>query len=357
MKNLKILFLTFALLLPVLCLYATGSQQKKCVVKIIVSDENEKIIKVDSGTVFDDQFFQQNGPFNPPASGLVLNGWDFVKGNSPKVVCNTKDTTIIKAIWMSQEEAIRIQDSITWERSFKSYTTELVSDSISVALSEQDQKSDFWLYVMLGIAILLSITSIVLSLLLSKKYQKQLKDDAFREAVVKIVMESTRLKNWREEGKVAVKSTVTSCSSYDSEIRDLRTRVAELEDKLRNSARENTNTVIASSSSSSQGKTKVTTSSEQYLYADSIMNDQFHRVTESPSEDSIFELKLKGGSKATVTIYKPAYNKVRANPSYLEGCDKQIMGNTTVTIDREGEAEKDENGKWRLKSRPKVILK
>ena len=346
MKNLKILFLTFALLLPVLCSYADGNIPK-CNVMIIVSDEETKIVKVDSGTVC--EMYLSNLE-RPTAAGKVFIRWDVAGVNSDHVIF--KDTTIIKAIWMSQEEANRIQDSITWERSFKSYTTKLVSDSIGAALSEQDQKGEFWLYVMLGLALLLSIISIVL---LPKKYQIQ--DDNFREAVVKIVMESTRLKNWREEGKVAEKSTVIPSTSYDSDIRDLRKRVAELEDKLRNSTRENSNTVIASSSSSSQGKTKVTTSSEQYLYADSIVNDIFHKVKESPSEDSVFELKLKGGSKASVTIYKPAYGKVLANASFLEGCDKQVMGYTSVHIDREGTAEKDDNGKWKVVTPLKVVLK
>ena len=46
-----------------------------------------------------------------------------------------------------------------------------------------------------------------------------------------------------------------------------------------------------------------------------------------------------------------------ANASYLEGCEKQIIGNSSVEIVREGEAERAFNGKWKVVSPLKVEIR
>lgn len=376
MKNLKILFLAVALLFPCVSMFAqdnpaagatslgvgaastTGASQRgtrpknppKYTVNIIISDTEELSVEVDSAVVtFNDEFLQSKLPkeFNTHSDGKVLI-WkiDGVKSGE-KIV---QDVSAV-AVWVPESEWILMQDTAMWKRSFQSFVIDLLSDSNSAELTEQDKKGDLWLYVILGLAILLSIVSILLSILLPIIYQKRLQDK-----VVDIVRGSDRLKNWRDDGKVDAKTTVVSNTSYDGDIRELRNRVSDLEDKLRNATKENTNTVVTSISSS-QGKTAVSGSSAKHLYADSIVNGKFNKVKETPGDDSIFELNLKGDSKANVTIYKQAYNKVLANPSYLEGCEKQMPGNTSVHIDREGTAEKDDNGKWKLVNPLKVVLK
>jgi len=92
------------------------------------------------------------------------------------------------------------------------------------------------------------------------------------------------------------------------------------------------------------------------LYADAIIDGKFNRVTEQPDNNSIFELKLErvGDTKAEVIIYPDAYRRVIANPSFLEGCKKHILGNTTVTILQKGVATIDNNGKWKVESAPEV---
>jgi len=110
------------------------------------------------------------------------------------------------------------------------------------------------------------------------------------------------------------------------------------------------------------GDTEETSITElpQSLYADNIINGQFHRVKEQPDEDTIFELILSkaGDVQAKVIVYEPAHKRVIANPAFLEGCEKQILNNaTSVTMQREGIAQKDVDiGKWMITTTPEVII-
>jgi uncharacterized repeat protein (TIGR02543 family) len=94
------------------------------------------------------------------------------------------------------------------------------------------------------------------------------------------------------------------------------------------------------------------------LYADSIIDGKFNCVRETPNEDTIFELKLNsaGDTRANVVVYKPAYRRVIARSSFLDGCEKQILGNTNVIMQDEGVATKDGNGNWTISTKPKVKI-
>jgi hypothetical protein len=96
----------------------------------------------------------------------------------------------------------------------------------------------------------------------------------------------------------------------------------------------------------------------QSLYADFIIDGKFSKVTEQPANNSIFELKLAkaGDTQANVVIYSAAYERVIANPSFLEGCEKQITGNTNVAMQREGIAQKDGSGKWIITTIPEILI-
>ena len=96
---------------------------------------------------------------------------------------------------------------------------------------------------------------------------------------------------------------------------------------------------------------------QKLLYADSIIDGEFSHVKERENDDTVFVLTLKSESAASVSIFRQAYGKVIANPSYLEGCEKQIIGNSSVVIVREGEAEKGFNGKWKVVSPLKVEIR
>jgi len=99
----------------------------------------------------------------------------------------------------------------------------------------------------------------------------------------------------------------------------------------------------------------------QTLYADAIIGGRFNRVKEQPdANESNFELRLARASDTTakVAVYPDAYRRILANPSFLEGCEKQIMSNspTSVATTREGVAQKDGDGKWRITTTPEVRI-
>lgn len=182
-----------------------------------------------------------------------------------------------------------------------------------------------------------------------------------RGEIVSVVTDIGRIKERLNKG-VEKPSTNLASKSYDSEIRnlqnanrDLMNRLAALEDLLkekeRNATSENEPSTI------SQQPTSRPVEAQKQLYADSIIDGVFSHVKEQENEDTVFVLKLKGETDASITLYRGAINKVLANASYLEGCDKQIIGNNFVEIVREGEAEKGFNGKWKVVSPLKVEIR
>ena len=97
-------------------------------------------------------------------------------------------------------------------------------------------------------------------------------------------------------------------------------------------------------------------------YADSIMpNGNLANVSEQPGEDCTFVLTLKNGpsdTQATVTVYEGAYERISANPAFLEGCDYTKSRNAArpVTVDREGSAQL-RGGVWTIVSKPVVTIR
>lgn len=92
-------------------------------------------------------------------------------------------------------------------------------------------------------------------------------------------------------------------------------------------------------------------------YADAIINGYFNRITETPNEDTIFELYLRNEQTATFTAYGEAYRRIIANHSFLEGCDKQVLNNArNVKIEGEGSTQRQIDGKWKIIKKLSVII-
>lgn len=351
MKNLKILCLIVVLSLTSLSLHAKGGRANpKCVVKFTVA-EDVSIIKVDSGRYDIDYLVQTYAP-SLASDEMVVARWDIRGKIDPdyRTVIDTKDTTFFNAVLMTRKEWQKREDSLTWVR-IQPYAEHCLKSQDSENL-EDGEGGQWGQWLMCCIALILSICSLLLSILWHRKGREQLPED-----VIEIVKNSTRLKDWRDEGRAAAIPAVVLNDSKDSDIRDLQQRVAKLEDALR--AKSTETTAVSGTQPSKKGSLDTPTS-PQMLYADNIVDDRFNKVKEAPSEDSVFELILKGASKASVTLYEKANKKILANPSYLEGCESQVMAAkdlSVVRVEREGEAEMDDNGKWRVKTRIKVVLK
>lgn len=93
-------------------------------------------------------------------------------------------------------------------------------------------------------------------------------------------------------------------------------------------------------------------------YAVSILEGRYAKVQETKTADSIFELTIKQGNRtASVSICESAYQKILANPAYLDGCDKQVLGGQKVVVDEEGTAELTSDNRWMVSKKIKVVLK
>jgi hypothetical protein len=93
------------------------------------------------------------------------------------------------------------------------------------------------------------------------------------------------------------------------------------------------------------------------LYADAIINGEFHRIKEHPNEDTVFELKLMPSTQAAMfCIYRDAYNRVIKNPDFVTGCIRQRINTNPQSLEIEkGEALVDDFGKWKITK--KAIVK
>jgi len=181
-----------------------------------------------------------------------------------------------------------------------------------------------------------------------------------RDEIIDVVKGSGRIKEWLNNSSEKP-SIVPVSKSYDNDIRnlqnenrDLKKRVATLEDMLKG---KNASSGIESSSYTQQQTSSRPVETQKMLYADSIIDGVFSHVWEYENDDTVFTLRIKNDTNASITLYKGAYNKVLANASYLEGCEKQILGSNSVVIAREGEAELLGNGKWKVVTPLKVEIR
>lgn len=98
----------------------------------------------------------------------------------------------------------------------------------------------------------------------------------------------------------------------------------------------------------------------QSLYADAIVNGKFNRVKEQPDPaETNFELRLDSptATSAKIYIYSGAERRILANPAFLEGCDKQILGNSRVETTHPGLAQKEGENNWVVTKKPEVIIR
>ena len=98
------------------------------------------------------------------------------------------------------------------------------------------------------------------------------------------------------------------------------------------------------------------------LYANSILNGVFNRVTEQPiAGETNFELQLESSNSQTarVTLHPGAYGRLMQSHLFLDGCKVSNLNKNYTTIETEqpGEAVLSQDGKWKIEVPPKVLLK
>ena len=86
----------------------------------------------------------------------------------------------------------------------------------------------------------------------------------------------------------------------------------------------------------------------------SIIDGRLVRPKSTPDEDTIFELTETAPGTYEIDIYQPAHKRILANPSFLEGCEKQIVGNEIVKVIELGIARDNGLGKLIVEKPPVV---
>lgn len=224
--------------------------------------------------------------------------------------------------------------------------------------NQNDSKHDLWVWMFIGL-----LAGIVVGIFL------------FYVLYVKKVVEEHEYRNAELSRKYHNLSGKKS--SDNPELSRLRSKIQTLEREKQNLLNENISLggeidrlkAVTSQASENRPKEVSIVSSNQVsshspeqpttLYADAIIDGFFVKVRETPSEDSIFVLHIDGKDSAVFDIYTNAYSKIVANPSYLEGCEKQILYDTRqIEIVSKGSAQQvGVNGKWKVLNKLNVIIK
>lgn len=99
-----------------------------------------------------------------------------------------------------------------------------------------------------------------------------------------------------------------------------------------------------------------------FLYADNIIDGCLNKVVNTPDiENTIYELVLDNENAITarVRVYDGARPRILRYPTFLEGCEMQILNSngTIVDVVKEGVATKDNNGNWVVTTPPMIEIR
>ena len=176
------------------------------------------------------------------------------------------------------------------------------------------------------------------------------------------IIDETQAERIKEEQNVLRNDYKKLLSSFDDlaeERNEWKRKYKELEKVNKELLRENIELGIQIADYQSKTQTAIDKplSFATILYADAIVDGFFNRVKAAPNDDTVFELCLQNAQSATFTIYNDAYQRIIANPSFLEGCDKQVLNNAQkIEIESEGTAVRQADGKWEILKKPVVII-
>lgn len=99
-----------------------------------------------------------------------------------------------------------------------------------------------------------------------------------------------------------------------------------------------------------------------FLYADNIIDGCLNKVVNTPDiENTIYELVLdnENASTARVRVYDGARPRILRYPTFLEGCEMQILNSSGTIVDvvKEGVATKDNNSNWVVTTPPMIEIR
>ena len=102
---------------------------------------------------------------------------------------------------------------------------------------------------------------------------------------------------------------------------------------------------------------KVAAKSGKKLYAESIMDNRVVRPRSAPDEyETVWELTEISPNRYEITAWNGAHRRILANPAFLDGAEKQVMGNVSVEVAESGIAEMNADGKLVVTKKPRINL-
>ena len=215
-----------------------------------------------------------------------------------------------------------------------------------------------WVWLLLGLLIGMVLGAFLLYVLFAKKLKAELEHKENELSRVNYSLTNEKSNNSSELSRLRLKNQnlEQKNNDLDNENNSLREEIARLKTAQQRVNEYRTERTIPVSTNMVSSETS---GSSTALYADAIIDNCFVKVRETPNEDSIFILHLNGENSADFSIHKSAYQRVVANPSFLEGCEKQVLGDTMqLEIVSEGKAQRElSNGKWKVINKLNVIIR
>jgi len=225
-------------------------------------------------------------------------------------------------------------------------------------ITSRDEKTDsffsFKKFFMLALLLFIIFVIFKKRNLFVELYNSKVKKNNFKKTVEEIDLKQ-KIKDLESENKKLL--------SIVNEIAELRTTNKQLQLKIKDLEKKS-NIEVANEYRNIQNTNfsfdKIIEDSKlsNILYANAIINDYFHTISDTPNEDTVYLIKLTNidGRLGKFDIYQNSRPRVLKNPDFADGCEKQKLSLSPTTIQVEpGEAQKDDFGKWRITK--KAIVK
>lgn len=257
------------------------------------------------------------------------------------------DKKYIKESEEKREKDNPVREGDTIQKKTKTVTDE--SNSNDDQQPKDGKKSFWWLFTILGFA-----GGFVVRGLMARKAEKKKLDDASDF----YSQEKSKLKEEKRDLQLQIDKISMERDSLKEERDDLLNENIALGKKL-DDMKSNSQNNSGDVGKNKQETTGQSSNQHSVLYADAILGDMLVGVKNVPGDDTIYKLRLKSPTVAEFVVYSNAVQRIIANPSFVEGCDKQVLPNaTTVEIVSAGKAKKDESsGKWIVTEKLKINIK
>lgn len=157
-----------------------------------------------------------------------------------------------------------------------------------------------------------------------------------------------------------IKELENKVKTYEGDLEEKSCKINELEHELQESR--NSLARVGSNKYNESTQLKPTIKAEHLprtntIYADTIVDDFFHKTSYQPNSDTIYELILENDKVAQYTVFMGAKSRIVARPTFLDGNDKQVLNITQqIEVSEVGSAKKEMDGRWRITKKMRLTI-